>query len=116
MLSLKRREGRLLLAQANHAMISPFAFFSWLYETHPVDFARRFLGGLGATVGDAGRVLRAFWRKVPADDPRKIHLVNDFMKREDITTPRQFWSRAVPIAFHGDGLPLSRTVFLCRSS
>ena len=44
MLSLKRREGRRLLAEANHAMISPFAFFSWLYETHPVDFARRFLG------------------------------------------------------------------------
>ena len=50
---------------------------------------------------------------MPNDDPRKAHLTEELLKREDIHSPDEIWERAVSISIHGGACPISRTCFLC---
>ena len=87
----------------NHAIAPPFAWFSFLYQTPT--FRARFLGG---REGNIGNVLAAFWASVPDSDGRKIHLRSAFKKRPDYTSDLACFRRAVPLTFHGDGVPVAR--------
>ena len=110
MLSLKRREGEQLHTMADHGIVLPFEFFSMLYGSYPESFAKRFLGGNGATIARAPEMLRRFWAQVPDGDPRKVVIARELMKRPDINRVEDIWDRAIPISFHGDGFPLTRTI------
>ena len=107
MLSLKRREGRQLHVDVPHAFVDPLEFFSKLQEHHPAQFAKQFLGSAGPV--PPGMALQRFWSQVPSSDPRKQHLVATFSQMEGIVSESDIWSRAVPIALHGDAVPLGKT-------
>ena len=109
MLSLKRVMGKQMRINANHWIVLPFNFFAELFQNAPTEFARSFLGGGDATIADASRLLRGFWANVADDDPRKIRIAEENLKRPDVNAVDEIWERAIPISIHGDAFPLART-------
>ena len=89
-----------------HSFNTPFEWFACLYARFPANWARRFLGTDDNT--DPHSALRTFWRNVPDSDPRKSELLAYFARRDDLESPEDGWSRAVPIVVHGDGVPCGR--------
>lgn len=102
LLSLKRHEGNRIKVGVQHGMVAPHEFFAYLYRQHPAAFIKRFLGGVADTMAGAGAALQGFWRQVPDDDPKNIHLKKELLAtRGDLVDEDDLWSRAVPISLHG---------------
>ena len=89
-----------------HSFISPCDTIGNMFKHFPKGFAKRFLGA-GASVANARDVLRFFFGGGPEEDPRKIWLRGHLSQREDIQSEEDMWGRAVPIALHGDGVPVA---------
>lgn len=107
MKSLKRREGERLDVDIEHCLVNPFEYFAYLWEHHPVKFAKQFLGCESAE--SAGDALQGWWGQLLPDDPRKQMVEEACMHRDDIAGPQDIWRRCVPISLHGDAVPLGKT-------
>ena len=82
------------MMQVNHPILLPHELFAHIYKHHPGAFLERLLDG---DVGNPGK----FWesmRAPPAHPAWKTHPMK--------STP-QVWARCVPIALHGDGVPVA---------
>ena len=108
---LQKKKRGLLQAETstNHAMQLPSDIVSHLYNHYPKGFARRFLGTESVT--DARVALLAFWDGVPNADPRKALILRKYRSICDFAAEADLWGRLVPLALHGDGVPVAGQSF-----
>jgi len=86
-------------------MQAPHDVIGTLYETYPRGFAKHVLGR--EALADTDTCLSEFWANVPDTDPRKQFLEETFVGRPGVSSERELWRKAVPIALHGDGVPVA---------
>ena len=91
------------VTQVETTMVPPHALFSNLFHNRPIAFARRFLGC--EDIKDATTKLTTFWSGVPDADPRKVKLKEAFALKGG---GDEMFQRAVPLAVHGDGVPVGK--------
>ena len=103
---LKRRAGLQEEIPTVHKALYPFEMFNHLWTKFPASLGRRFLGGAEGTPEAAERALRAFWARVPDDDPRKQELAREMVKRDDIPNEDAIWGKAIPITIHGEAITI----------
>ncbi len=94
-----RRGGHALRAISTkkilHPLLLPHLLFAHIYATAKNRFNQLFVGG----VGDMAAALEAFWSEVERrNDPR--------LKDHPMTRKRQWKRRAIPLAIHGDAVPV----------
>ena len=110
LLSRKRdRHGERIEGDRTFAFLNPALWLHYLYSSWPNWFGRQFLGGGIANVGESGARLRSYWATIPDADPRKRAIAEAHRNDEGLRSEDDIWSRAIPIQFHGDAFPCSRT-------
>ena len=90
------------------AIMAPHEVFASLWVKAPKLFAQRFLGCEDAN--SVATVLTQFWSMVPESDPRKSMLRAAWAKRGDGQPESALRQRAVPLAVHGDAVPIGAKV------